>query len=126
MSSQSYTFCKQYSKHDIILRTFSKYIKLDKHATVRIIGNKYNPTQKSFNRFIFEKTNQTSKECPFQINQTSVKMTFCNNAGYYRELYGNYLEHNCSWIESPQNKSLPAHIYRRTLLNCDENIRYFK
>ena len=40
--------------------TFSKYIELCELAEVKIIGNKYNPTQKSFNRFLFEKTSETS------------------------------------------------------------------
>ena len=47
--------------------SFSKYIKLDKWAMVKIISNKYNPTNKSCNRFKFEKTSQTSTRCSFQL-----------------------------------------------------------
>ena len=107
-----------------IIFSFSKYIRLDEQATVKVCSNKYNPAQKSFNRFIFEKTNETSKECPFQLNQAAV--TLCKNVGYYRELYGNYLEYNCSWTDSLQQDESPEWIYRRTFFNCDKVVGYFK
>ena len=110
-----------------IIFTFSKYIELYKSARVEIIGNKYNSTQKSFNRFIFEKTSQISTRCPFQL------VKFCNNIGYYRELYGKYLKYNCSWIESLQKEyqdqfefKSPEYTYRRTVFNCDKEAGLFK
>ena len=69
-----------------IIFSFSKYIKLDKWAMIEIISNKYNPTKNSFNRFIFEKTSQTSTGCPFQLKRPFSFVKFCNNIGYYREL----------------------------------------
>ena len=60
-----------------IIFTFSKYIELHKSARVEIIGNKYNPNQKSFNRFIFEKTSQISTRCPFQLNRAVSFIKFC-------------------------------------------------
>ena len=110
-----------------IIFTFSKYIELYKSARVEIIGNKYNSTQKSFNRFIFEKTSQISTRCPFPL------VKFCNNIGYYRELYGKYLKYNCSWIESLQKEyqdqfefKSPEYTYRRTVFNCDKEAGLFK
>lgn len=123
-----------------IIFSFSKYIKLDKQAMVRIIGNEYNPYQKSFNRFIFEKTSQTSKECPFQLNRAFASIRFCDNKGYYRELYGSYLEYNCSWIENLKKEfeddahdfetkikiNSPEYTFRKTVFNCDKNEGFFQ
>ena len=116
-----------------IIFTFSKYIELHKSARVEIIGNKYNPTQKSFNRFIFEKTSQISTRCPFQLNRAVSFIKFCSNIGYYRELYGKYLKYNCSWIESLQKEyqdefdfKSPENTYRRTVFNCDKEAGLFK
>ena len=128
---RNYTVFK-YNTANIIF-SFSKYIKLDKWATVEIIGNNYNPTQKSFNRFIFEKTNQTSTRCPFQLNRAFSSVRFCNNVGYYRELYGKYLKSNCSWVESLQKEhqdefetESPEYTYRKTVFNCDREAGLFK
>ena len=116
-----------------IIFTFSRYIELHKSARVEIIGNKYNPTQKSFNRFIFEKISQISTRCPFQLNRAFSFVKFCNNIGYYRELYGTYLKYNCSWIESLQKEyqnefdfKSPEYTYRRTVFNCDKEAGLFK
>ena len=100
--------------------TFSEYIELHKSAEVKIIGNKYNPTQKLFNRFLFEKTSKTAiKECPFQISQALIY--FCDNEGYYRNFYGNYLQYTCNWTTDYQsNKNLPEYTYRSTMKTCDE------
>ena len=107
-----------------IIFSFSKYIELDEWATVRVFRNKYNQIQKSFNRFVFEKTNQTSKDCPFQVYHAFSFLMFCNNIGYYRELHGNYLENNCNWTKGSR---LPANLkYRKTIFNCDEDDGYFK
>lgn len=65
------------------------------------------------------KTGETSKACPFQLNQAILYI--CRNKGYYRELYGNYLEYNCSWIESEEQESkLPEYIYMKTLYTWNE------
>ena len=86
-----------------IIFTFNKYIELHKSARVEIISNKYNPTQKSFNRFIFEKTSKSqTRECPFHANQAIIY--FCENEGYYRNFYGKYLVCNCSWSKGYQGK----------------------
>ena len=103
-----------------IIFTFSKYIELHKLAEVNITGNKYNPTEKSFSRYIFEKISKLPiKECPFQVNQTSIH--FCNNEGYYRNFFGDDLEYNCNWIKGYQKKSILAEYrYRNTMKSCDE------
>ena len=103
-----------------IIFTFSKYIELHELAEVNITGNKYNPTVKSFSRYIFEKISKLSiKECPFQVNQALIH--FCNNEGYYRNFFGNDLEYNCSWIKGYQKKSIFAEYrYRNTMKSCDE------
>ena len=112
---------------NIMLR-FSKYIQLDKTAQLSIFDNKYNPAQKTIKRFIFEKANTSSKECPFQLDMTTANITFCNNSGYYRELYGDYLTHNCTWIQSldMEDKST-RNMYREVISNCEiPNKGYFK
>ena len=105
-----------------IIFTFSKYIELHELAEVNITGNKYNPTEKSFSKYIFEKISKLPiKECPFQVNQALIH--FCNNEGYYRNFFGNSLKYNCSWIKGYQKKSIFAdaeYIYRNTMKSCDE------
>ena len=84
--------------------TFSKYIELHKSARVEIIGNKYNPNQKLFNRFIFEKTRKShTTECPFHVNQAIIY--YGENKGYYRNFYGKYLDYNYSWSKGYQGKN---------------------
>ena len=112
---------------NIILR-FDKYIQLDKTAQLLISNNRYNLAQKTIKRFIFEKTNSSSEECPFQLDTTKAKIKFCNNSGYYRELYGDYLTHNCTWIQSldMEDKS-PTNMYTEVISNCEiSNKGYFK
>ena len=103
-----------------IIFTFSKYIQLHELAEVNITGNKYNPTDQSFGRYIFGKKSKLPiKECPFQVNQAS--MHFCNNEGYYRNFFGYYIDYNCSWIKGYQKKSILAEYrYRNTMKSCDE------
>ena len=112
---------------NIMLR-FSKYIQLDKKALLSISNNRYNPAEKTIKRFIFEKTHTSSEECPFQLDMTTANITFCNNSGYYRELYGDYLKYNCTWIQSLSTKvKLPKHMYSKQISNCEiTNEEYFK
>ena len=111
-----------------IMLRFSKYIQLDKTAQLSIFDNRYNPAQKTVKRFIFEKTNTSSEECPFQLDMTTANITFCNNSGYYRELYGDYLMYNCTWIQSLSMKDKsPKSMYSKVISNCQiTNKEYFK
>ena len=114
-----------------IVFSFGKYVQLDEEAQLLISDNKYNPDQKTFKRFIFEKTNLVSKECPLQFNITTstVNITFCNNVGYYREMHGNYLEHKCDWNEGLKDKDYyltQTVIYKNAISKCGAKIEYFK
>ena len=121
--------CTAFSNNtaNIMLR-FSKYIQLDETAQLSIFNNRYNPAQKTIKRFIFEKTNTSSKECPFQLDKRKAKIKFCNNSGYYRELYGDYLMYNCTWIQSLRIKDkLPKSMYSKVITNCEIPSKgYFK
>ena len=112
-----------------IVFSFGKYVQLDEEAQLLISNNKYDPAQKTLKRFIFEKTNLVSKECPLQFNVTTstVNITFCNNVGYYREMHGNYLEYNCTWNEGLNNHFSPQNeIYKNAMNDCGAKIEYFR
>ena len=103
-----------------IIFSFGEYIQLDEAAQLLISNNKYNPAKKTLERFIFEKTNSVSTECPFQFNATAstVNITFCNNVGYYREIDGNYLEYSCTWIKGLNKDELPPKVMYKVMNNC--------
>ena len=114
-----------------IVFSFGKYVQLDEEAQLLISNNKYDPAQKTLKRFIFEKINLVSKECPLQFNITTstVNITFCNNVGYYREMHGNYLEDNCTWNEGLKDKDYYLTknvIYKNAISKCGAKIEYFK
>ena len=102
-----------------IVFSFGKYVQLDEEARLLISNNQYNPAQKTLKRFIFEKTNLVSNECPLQFN-TTTNITFCKNVGYYREMHGNYLKYKCIWNRGLKNKDfLPQNeIYKNAMSNC--------
>ena len=112
-----------------IIFSFDEYVQLDEAVELLISNNKYDPAQKTLERFIFEKTNLVSKECPLQFNATTntVNITFCDNVGYYREMYGNYLEYKCSWIDGLNKDGLtPNTIYKNAMSDCGIQNEYFR
>ena len=120
------------NKANIILR-FNKYITLYKKAVVSFSYNRPSPFKQTFHRFIIERWDEASKECPFQLSSknklvyTSIK--FCNNIGYFREVYVHSFLRNCIWNStnmtgeySPDLETLYKYIIR----TCDNETRTIK
>ena len=113
-----------------ILFSFGKYIRMYEESQLIIFNNKYNPMQKTLQRFLFQKTDldNLSEQCPFQFNTTTntINITLRDNVGYYRKIYGDYMEYNCSWIEDlNKERDSPENAYRHAMNNYGEN-EYFK
>ena len=121
--------CTEFSNNTAnILLSFGKYIWLYEESQLLIYNNKYNPKQKTLQRFLFQKTDKVSEQCPFQFNTTTttIKITLRDNVGYYRKIYGDYMEYNCSWIENLNKEyDLTQNAYTHAMNNCGDD-KYFK
>ena len=120
------------NKANVILR-FNKFITLYKKAVVTFSHNRPSPLKQTFHRFIIERWDETSKECPLRFSSnrnlmyTSIK--FCGNKGYFREVYVHSFLHNCIWNSknmtgeySPDLETL----YKYTIRTCENTTRTIK
>jgi len=117
---------------NVILR-FNKYITLYKKAVVSFSHNRPSPLKQTFHRFVIERWDETSKECPFQLTSktnlmyTSIK--FCSNKGYFREVYIHSFLHNCIWnsanITGEYSPDLET-LYKYIIRTCDNEIKTIK
>ena len=112
------------SNKAISIIKMSDYLLIDDDALVNFIDNRinlqYSSKRKRKNLIVKE---DISLLCPIQfLNDAKVKITFKNNRGYGRLIYGNPLL-GCSWIPSFKKRTaLPSEIYSRVINLIDQNI----
>ena len=110
----------------------NKYVSLHKKATLHFSNNRPNSLLPVFNRFVIEIAPQKSNKCPFQFNAFPLMplsyIKFCNNKGYYREIYIHSFLFNCSWVSlNISSKHLfPEILYKYTLHLCGNETRTIK
>jgi len=79
-----------------IILSFNKYIVIEEKAVILFTANKPNIFQQSFHRFVVEQWEQGLNHCPFKFKILSVYIIFCNNTGYFREVYVQSFLNNCT------------------------------
>ena len=102
----------------------SDYFILTDNTIVDFTDNKINSTYKIKSRYIIQKKYVTSTLCPIQFtNNVNVKITFNNNRGYERPIYGNPLL-GCAWIPTFRNKNnlLPSEIFSKVMNLTYQNV----
>lgn len=92
---------------NIILR-FSTYLSLVDNSSIVFTNNTINTNQKNLQRYVLEATSQNSTRCPIQLGNTA-SLFFCNNVGYYREVYGRHSNFNCTWVKN--KTETPTEVY---------------
>lgn len=110
----------------------SKYVLLQETAKLFFLNNHPHPTLPKFKRFIIEKTPNELNECLFQFtvipSALSTHIEFCNNKGFYREVYIHSFLYNCTWASSNISTKhvVPEILYKYTLRRCGNEIRTIK
>ena len=116
-----------------VIMGFNKYMTLNQKAVVSFSYNRPSPLKQTFHRFIIERWDEASKECPLQVNSnrnlmyTSIK--FCDNKGYFREVYVHSFLHNCIWnsknITGEYSPVLET-LYKYIIRTCENTTRTIK
>ena len=110
----------------------NKYVLLQETAMLYFSNNQPNAKLPVFKRFIIERTPHASSECPFQFHTLpsalSPYIEFCNNKGFYREVYSHSFAFNCTWVSLNVSTKyfLPEIVYKYTLRLCGNETRTIK
>ena len=117
-----------FTKHTSFLNNMAKvivsmnnYMILDSDAILLFSSNINKPLNKN-KGFLIRKSNRTSIECPFQFTSSNVNITFNNNSGYLRPVYGNSL-FGCIWapLFTRNDSLLPSEIYSKVIHFINED-----
>ena len=104
-----------------VIVSMNNYVILDSDTMLLFSSNINKPLNKN-KGFLIRKSNRTSIECPFQFTSSNVNITFNNNSGYLRPVYGNSL-FGCIWAPmfTRNDSLLPSEIYSKVIHFINED-----
>lgn len=103
-----------------IVLGYNKYFVIKERAEIVFVANKPNQIQKLLHRFIIEQRQASNINCPFLFENFSAHITFCNNTGYFRQVYAQSFLNNCTINNYKKNYTTTSitTLYKSALRHC--------